>query len=132
MVRKKKIKISLNMHLGIMFFLKFLKCRKLTHIKKFNFQHYRETKILPVIVFWSNYETDMLQNVEFRLNHEIQKVLKKPLKIEMPQKYHAAKILCLKQKQSPRGAPRKRCSENMRSIYRGTPIMKCNFNKIAL
>ena len=29
------------------------------------------------------------------------------------------------QKQPPRGAPRKRCSENMQQIYRRTPMPKC-------
>ena len=36
------------------------------------------------------------------------------------------------QKQPPRGAPRKRCSENMQQIYRRTPMPKCDFNKVAL
>ena len=36
------------------------------------------------------------------------------------------------QKQSPRGVPRKRCSENMLQIYRTTPMPKCDFNKVAL
>ena len=35
------------------------------------------------------------------------------------------------QKQSPRGVPRKRCSENMQQIYMRTPIPKSNFNKVA-
>ena len=35
------------------------------------------------------------------------------------------------QKQSPRGVPRKRCSENMQQIYRRTPMPKCDFNKVA-
>ena len=35
------------------------------------------------------------------------------------------------QKQPPRGAPRKRCSENMQQIYRRTPMLKCDFNKVA-
>ena len=35
------------------------------------------------------------------------------------------------QKQPPRGVPRKRCSENMQQIYRGTPMPKCDFNKVA-
>ena len=26
----------------------------------------------------------------------------------------------------------KRCSENMQQIYRGTPMPKCDFNKVAL
>ena len=34
------------------------------------------------------------------------------------------------QKQSPRGVPRKRCSENMQQIYRRTPMPKCDFNKV--
>ena len=37
-----------------------------------------------------------------------------------------------KQKQSLRGVPRKRCSENMQQIYRRTPMPKCDFNKVAL
>ena len=35
------------------------------------------------------------------------------------------------QKQSPRGVPRKRCSEIMQQIYRRTPMPKCDFNKVA-
>ena len=38
----------------------------------------------------------MPQNVVFRLNREIQKLLKKLREIKMPQKFHAAKISCLK------------------------------------
>ena len=38
------------------------------------------------------------------------------------------------QKQPPRGVPRKRCSETMEQIYRRTPMpmLKCDFNKVAL
>ena len=36
------------------------------------------------------------------------------------------------QKQPLRNVLRKRCSENMQQIYRGTPIPKCDFNKVAL
>ena len=36
------------------------------------------------------------------------------------------------QKQLSRGAPRKRCSENMQQIYRRTPIMKCDFKTLQL
>ena len=36
------------------------------------------------------------------------------------------------QKQSHRGVPMKRCSENMQQIYRRTPMPKCDFNKVAL
>ena len=35
------------------------------------------------------------------------------------------------QKQPPRGIPRKRCSEDMQQIYRRTPMLKCDFNKVA-
>ena len=35
------------------------------------------------------------------------------------------------QKQPPKDAPRKRCSENMPQIYRRTPMPKCDFNKVA-
>ena len=31
-----------------------------------------------------------------------------------------------------RGILRKRCSENMQEIYRRTPMLKCNFNKLSL
>ena len=30
-----------------------------------------------------------------------------------------------------RGVLRKRCSENMQQIYRRTPTLKCDFNKVA-
>ena len=35
------------------------------------------------------------------------------------------------QKQPSRGVLRKRCSENMRQIYRRTPMPKCDFKKVA-
>ena len=35
------------------------------------------------------------------------------------------------QKQQSRGALKRRCSENMQQIYRRTPMLKCDFNKIA-
>ena len=31
-----------------------------------------------------------------------------------------------------RGALRKKCSENMQQIYRGTPMLMCDFNKVTL
>ena len=34
------------------------------------------------------------------------------------------------QKQSPRSAPRKGCSENMQENYRRKPMPKCDFNKV--
>ena len=37
-----------------------------------------------------------------------------------------------KQKQPPRGVPRKRWSENIQQIYRRTPMPKCDFNNVAL
>ena len=40
------------------------------------------------------------------------------------------RILYQKQKQPPRGVPRKRCSENIQQIYRRTPMPKCDFNKV--
>ena len=39
--------------------------------KKFNFQHYCETKISQIIIFWSNRGMKMQQNIVFRLNREI-------------------------------------------------------------
>ena len=35
------------------------------------------------------------------------------------------------QKQPSRDVFRKRCSENLQQIYRTTPILKCDFNKVA-
>ena len=35
-------------------------------------------------------------------------------------------------KQLSRGLLRKRCSENIQQIYRRTPIMKCDYNKVAM
>ena len=35
------------------------------------------------------------------------------------------------QKQPSRGFLGKRCSENMQKIYRRTPMLKCDFNKVA-
>ena len=35
------------------------------------------------------------------------------------------------QKQSPRGVPSKRSSENMQQIYRRAPMPKCDFNIVA-
>ena len=35
------------------------------------------------------------------------------------------------QKQPPKGVLRKRSSENMQQIYRRTPMLKCDFNKVA-
>ena len=36
------------------------------------------------------------------------------------------------QKQPSIGVLRKRCSENMQQIYRRTPVLKCDFNKVAI
>ena len=35
------------------------------------------------------------------------------------------------QKQPLKGVLEKRCSENMQQIYRRTPMLKCDFNKVA-
>ena len=35
------------------------------------------------------------------------------------------------QKQPFKGVPRKRCSESISQIYRRTPMVKCDFNKVA-
>ena len=35
------------------------------------------------------------------------------------------------EKQPLRGIPRKKCSENMQQIYWRTPMLKCDFNKVA-
>ena len=60
----------LSIHLGSMLFPKLLKYWKLAH-KKFDFQHYRDTKTPQITVFLSNREMEMSQNVVFRLNREI-------------------------------------------------------------
>ena len=36
-----------------------------------------------------------------------------------------------RQKQPSRGVLKKRCTENIRQIYRRTPVPKCDFNKVA-
>ena len=36
------------------------------------------------------------------------------------------------QKQPSRSVLKKRCSENMQQIYNKTPILKCDFNKVAV
>ena len=41
------------------------------------------------------------------------------------------KFQCVKQKQPSRGVPSKRCSENIRQICRRTPMLKCDFDKVA-
>ena len=38
----------------------------------------------------------------------------------------------LLQKQPSRGVIRKRCSKNMKQIYRRTPLPQCDFNKVAV
>ena len=35
------------------------------------------------------------------------------------------------QKHPSRGVLKKMCPENMQQIYRGTPMPKCDFNKVA-
>ena len=40
-------------------------------------------------------------------------------------------IFSMIQKQPSKGAPRKRCSENMQQIYKRTPKLKYDFNKVA-
>ena len=42
-----------------------------------------------------------------------------------------ANNICKLQKQPPRGALKKRCSEKMQQIDRRTPMPKCDFNKVA-
>ena len=42
-----------------------------------------------------------------------------------------ANVLPESQKQPSRGVLRKRCSRNMQQIYRGTPMVKCDFNKVS-
>ena len=45
--------------------------------------------------------------------------------------YITKKYKFISQKQPSRGVLTKRCSGNMQQIYRGTPITKCDFNKVA-
>ena len=86
--------MSLRLHLGFMLFPNFLKCWKLKHIKRFNFQHYCETEMSQIIVFWSKREIKMPRNVAFRLNREIKmqrnsKTVQKYCEIKTKQKFHA-------------------------------------------
>ena len=68
----------LSLHLGSMLSQKFLKCRKLKHIRNLMFNLTAELKNRKVMVFWPN--------------REIQKLLKKPSKIEMPRKFNSLKL----------------------------------------
>ena len=43
-----------------------------------------------------------------------------------------SKLICIIQKQPPRGILKKMCSENTQQIYMKTPMLKCDFNKVAL
>ena len=36
------------------------------------------------------------------------------------------------QKEPPKGVLRKMCSENMQQIYKKTPMLKCDVNKVAI
>ena len=63
--------------------------------KKCYFQHYRETKMSQIIVFWSNREIKITRNVVFRLNNEIQKVFKKHPR-ESRENFMSRKFLPLK------------------------------------
>ena len=72
----------LSLQLSSMRFQKILRCWKLTHIKKFSFQHEREAKIC---------EIKMLRNVVFRLNRKIKmsrnsEIVQKNREIKMPRK----------------------------------------------
>ena len=72
----------LSLQLSSMRFQKILRCWKLTHIKKFSFQHEREAKIC---------EIKMLRNVVFRLNLKIKmsqnsEIVQKNREIKMPRK----------------------------------------------
>ena len=46
--------------------------------------------------------------------------------------HNLKKGMCEWKKQPPRGVLEKRCSENMKQIYRKAPMPKCDFNKVAL
>ena len=64
--------------------------------KKFNFQHYRKTKMSQFVVFWSNREIKMPRNIVFRINREI----KMPESSKIVQK--TAKLKCRKKNFMPR------------------------------
>ena len=51
----------LNLALRLLLLPEFLKYWILPHIKKFNFRHYRQTKMLQIIVFWSNQNFFLIQ-----------------------------------------------------------------------
>ena len=82
----------LSLQLSSMRFQKILRCWKLTHIKKFSFQHEREAKIC---------EIKMLRNVVFRLNRKIKmsqnsEIVQKTAKLKCPENFlHYKQILLL-------------------------------------
>ena len=85
------------MHLGNMFLFEIQGMQKSRTYEKFNFKHYHETKIPPVIGFQSNYK--MPQNVEVRLNREIQKTPQPPpLEIQDLSECVTEKIFLLEKK----------------------------------
>lgn len=60
-----------------------------------------------IMVYWSNHETKMSQNIAFRLNRENKmsrnpKMIEKTPKIKMLRKFHAVKIYCFKGEQAQR------------------------------
>ena len=60
---------------------------------------------------------------------KIKKSVQEIAKLKSGQEIYIFKYM---QKQPISGVLRKRCSENMQQIYRRTPMMKCDFNKVAL
>ena len=60
--------------------------------KKHNFQHYCETMMSQIIVFWSNREIKMPQNVVFRPDCGVK--IPRNSKIVKKTRENAAKILC--------------------------------------
>ena len=83
--------------------------------------------------FDTNPNTNVLNgNIEYILSTEWINEPLFQLKQEIFKQGYEAVNSVFTQKQSPRGAPRKRCSKNMQQFYRRTPMPKCDFNKVAL
>ena len=106
-------------------------------------------KFIKIKTWWERFWLGMVKNVSSHFGHET-------LKLVLSQKWINwlfandffggcdqklsfssldSKSCCILrtnlQKQPPKGVLRKRFSENIQQIYRGTPMPKCNFNKVA-
>ena len=66
--------------------------------KKSNLQHYRKIKMLWIVVFWSDCETEAPQNIILGLNRKMpqySKIIQKNSEFKMQWKFNVAKNSCL-------------------------------------